>query len=54
MIAILWENAMVSIEKIVQKFLQLDEHLGLLRNISKKPIKDFLNDKIVTAQYSVD
>lgn len=38
---------MVSIEKIVQKFLQLDEHLGLLRNISKKPIKDFLNDKII-------
>ena len=38
---------MVSIEKIVQKFLQLDEYLGLLRNISRTPIKDFLNDKII-------
>ncbi|MBW1716582.1 MAG: DUF86 domain-containing protein [Deltaproteobacteria bacterium] len=38
---------MVSIEKIVQKFNQLDEYLGLLRNISKTPIKDFLNDKII-------
>jgi len=37
----------VSIEKIVQKFNQLDEYLGLLRNISKTPIKDFLNDKII-------
>ena len=38
---------MVSIEKIVQKFLQLDEYLGLLRDISRTPIKDFLNDKII-------
>ena len=38
---------MVSIEKIVQKFLQLDEYLGLLRNISRTPIKDFLNDRIL-------
>ncbi|MBW2078654.1 MAG: DUF86 domain-containing protein [Deltaproteobacteria bacterium] len=38
---------MVSIERIAQKFLQLDEYLGVLRNISKKPIKDFLNDKII-------
>ena len=26
---------MVSIEKIAQKFLQLDEYLGILRSISK-------------------
>jgi len=38
---------MVSIEKIVQKSLQLDEYLGLLRDISRTPIKDFLNDKII-------
>lgn len=38
---------MVSIEKIVQKFLQLDEYLGLLRDISRTPINDFLNDKII-------
>jgi len=38
---------MVSLEKIVQKFLQLDEYLGLLRRISKSPIEAFLNDKII-------
>lgn len=38
---------MVSIEKIVQKFLQLDEYLGILRSISKTSIEVFLKDKIV-------
>ncbi len=38
---------MVSIEKIVQKFLQLDEYLGILRSISKTSIEAFLKDKIV-------
>ena len=38
---------MVSIEKIAQKFLQLDEYLGILRSISKTSIEAFLKDKIV-------
>ena len=38
---------MVSIEKIVQKFLQLDEYLGILRSISKTSVEAFLKDKIV-------
>ena len=38
---------MVSFEKIVQKFRQLDEYLGLLRKISKTPIEIFLKDKIM-------
>lgn len=38
---------MVSIEKIVQKFLQLDEYLEILRSISKTSVEAFLKDKIV-------
>ena len=38
---------MVSFEKIVQKFIQLDEYLELLRTIVKTPIDDFLKDKIL-------
>jgi len=38
---------MVSLEKIIQKFQQLDEFLGLLRKISKTPIKLFLKDKLM-------
>lgn len=38
---------MVSIEKIAQKFLQLDEYLGILRSISKTSVEAFLKDKIV-------
>ena len=38
---------MVSLEKIAQKFLQLDEYLGLLRSISKTSIEAFLKDKII-------
>ena len=38
---------MVSIEKIAQKFLQLDEYLGILRSISKTSTEAFLKDKIV-------
>ena len=38
---------MVSLEKIIQKFQQLDEFLRLLRKISKTPIKSFLKDKLL-------
>jgi uncharacterized protein YutE (UPF0331/DUF86 family) len=38
---------MVSFEKIVQKFIQLDEYLELLRTIVKTPIDEFLKDKIL-------
>lgn len=38
---------MVSFEKIVQKFIQLNEYLELLRTIAKTPINDFLKDKIL-------
>jgi uncharacterized protein YutE (UPF0331/DUF86 family) len=38
---------MVSFEKIAQKFLQVDEYLGLLRTISKTPLQAFLKDKIM-------
>ena len=38
---------MVSIEKITQKFIQLEEFLDILKSISKKPLKDFLKDKIL-------
>ena len=38
---------MVSLEKIIQKFKQLDEFLGMVRKISKVPLKDFLKDKII-------
>jgi len=37
---------MVSLEKIVQKFQQLDEFFGMLRKISKISIDEFLKDKI--------
>jgi uncharacterized protein YutE (UPF0331/DUF86 family) len=38
---------MVSLEKIAQKFLQVDEYLGLLRTISKTALEAFLEDKIM-------
>jgi len=38
---------MVSLEKIIQKFQQLDEFLRLLKKISKIPIKSFLKDKLM-------
>jgi len=38
---------MVSFEKIAQKFLQVDEYLGLLRTILKTPLQAFLKDKIM-------
>ena len=38
---------MVSLEKIIQKFQQLDEFLRLLKKISKTPINSFLKDKLM-------
>ena len=38
---------MVSVEKISQKLIQLDEYLGLLNKISKSSEPDFLKDKIL-------
>ena len=38
---------MVSHEKISDKFLQLDEYLGILEKIQKNPAQNFLNDKIL-------
>ena len=38
---------MVSVEKISRKFIQLDEYLGILDEISKVPEKVFLKDKIL-------
>ncbi len=38
---------MVSFEKIAQKFLQVDEYLGLLRTISRTSVEAFLKDKIM-------
>jgi uncharacterized protein YutE (UPF0331/DUF86 family) len=37
----------VSIEKISQKLIQLDEYLGFLNKISKSSEPDFLKDKIL-------
>jgi uncharacterized protein YutE (UPF0331/DUF86 family) len=38
---------MISFEKVVRKFQQLDEYLEILRAISQTPQKTFLKDKIV-------
>jgi uncharacterized protein YutE (UPF0331/DUF86 family) len=38
---------MVSFEKVLYKFQQLDEHLEILREISKTPLETFLKDKIL-------
>ena len=38
---------MVSFEKVVQKFQQLDEYLKILEKISKTPKETFLIDKIL-------
>ncbi|MCD6139092.1 MAG: DUF86 domain-containing protein [Deltaproteobacteria bacterium] len=38
---------MVSFDKIIQKFRQLEEYLGLLRRISKTSDEAFLKDKIM-------
>ena len=38
---------MVSIDKITQKFIQLEEYIELLRYISETPLDDFLKDKIL-------
>ena len=38
---------MVTEEKILQKFIQLDEYLGFLNKISRSSEQDFLKDKIL-------
>ena len=38
---------MVSTERIVQKFIQIDEYLQILKEISQKPLSSFLKDKIL-------
>lgn len=38
---------MVSKEKISQKFVQLDEYIETLKQISANPLERFLNDKIL-------
>jgi uncharacterized protein YutE (UPF0331/DUF86 family) len=38
---------MVSFEKIIRKFQQLDEYLAILKAISRTPQETFLKDKIV-------
>ena len=38
---------MVAKEKLIQKFLQLDEYIGLLNTISQTPKMKFLKDKIL-------
>ena len=38
---------MISFEKVVRKFQQLDEYLEILRAISQTPQETFLKDKIV-------
>lgn len=38
---------MISFDKIIRKFQQLDEYLEILRAISQTPKKTFLKDKIV-------
>lgn len=38
---------MVSVEKISQKLIQIDEYLGFLNKISKSSESDFLKDKIL-------
>jgi len=37
---------MLSFEKVIYKFQQLDEYLGLLQIISKTPMENFLKDKM--------
>lgn len=39
---------MVSNEKISRKFLQLEEYLDILRDISSTPLESFLKDRILT------
>jgi len=38
---------MVSFEKVIRKFQQLDEYLAILKAISQTPQETFLKDKIV-------
>jgi len=38
---------MVSFEKVIYKFQQLDEYIGLLQIISRTPKETFLKDKIL-------
>lgn len=38
---------MVSTDKIIQKFIQLDEYLSLIKSIAKTDHTDFLKDKII-------
>ena len=38
---------MISIEKISQKFILLENYLGLLKKISKESEKDFLKNQII-------
>lgn len=46
---------MVTEEKILQKFIQIDEYLSLLNKISKSSEQDFLKDKfqkIIISNYT--
>ena len=47
MFGVLREAEMVSIEKISEKILKLDEFLALLQEISATPAEKFLRDKIL-------
>lgn len=38
---------MISPDKIIQRFIQLDEYLGILRRIVETPIETFLEDRII-------
>jgi len=38
---------MVSPEKLARKFIQLDEFLGILKEVASIPLENFLEDKIV-------
>lgn len=38
---------MISLDKIIQRFIQLDEYLEILRRIVEKSLEAFLKDKIM-------
>jgi hypothetical protein len=43
---------MVSFEKVIRKFQQLDEYLAILKAISQTPQETFLKDKIMNSNRS--
>jgi hypothetical protein len=43
---------MVSFEKVIRKFQQLDEYLAILKVISQTPQETFLKDKIMNSNRS--